>query len=73
MPKNDVRYTLIPKMPVGRILTRAGAERVSQEAIDAFTEVVTDIAITIGEKAVRIAKHSGRKTVHESDVKLAVK
>ena len=64
---------LIPQAPVGRILFKVGAERVSAEAIDAFTEIVTDIAIEIGQKAVRIAQHSGRKTVQDSDVKLAVK
>ena len=52
---------------------KAGAKRVSAGAIDAFTEVVTNIAEKIGTDAVRIANHSGRKTVHEGDIKLAAK
>jgi len=50
-----------------------GAKRVSAEAIEAFVDVITDIAEEIGEQSVRIAKHSGRKTVQEGDIKLAAK
>jgi len=67
------RTTAIPKAPVARILMKAGAKRVSQSAVDAFTEVLEDIAMDIGQQAVRIAKHSGRKTVQEGDIKLANK
>lgn len=67
------RITIIPKAPVARILMNAGAKRVSADAVDAFTDVLQDIAIKIGEHASRIAKHSGRKTVQEGDIKLAAK
>jgi histone H3/H4 len=65
------RITTIPKAPTGRILLSAGAKRVSQDAMDALTEVLTERALDIARQAVRIAQHSGRKTVHESDIKLA--
>lgn len=61
----------IPKAPAARILMNAGAKRVSASAAQAFSEVIHDIALKISEQAVRIAKHSGRKTVHEGDIKLA--
>ncbi len=67
------KTSTIPKATVGRILLKAGAKRVSQDAIDAFTDVLTDIAIKISKKASDISKHVGRKTVHEGDVKLAAK
>ncbi len=67
------KITIIPKAPVGRILIKAGAKRVSEGAVNAFTEVVTNIAERIGTKAVQIANHSGRKTVQEGDIKLAAK
>lgn len=67
------KTSTIPKAPVGRIIMRAGAKRVSQSAIDAFADVIQEIAEDIGTHAVKIAKHSGRKTVHESDIKLAAK
>lgn len=67
------KISTIPKASVGRILLKAGAKRISQDGVDAFTEVLTDIAVKISRRASDIAKHSGRKTVHEGDVKLAAK
>jgi len=67
------RVSTIPKAPCGRILMNAGAKRVSADAVDAFTDVITDIALKISEKAAQIAKHSGRKTVQEGDIKLAAR
>jgi len=64
---------IIPKAPMARILMNTGAKRVSQSAIDEFNSILTDKAMEIAERAVQIAKHSGRKTVHEGDIKLAVK
>ncbi len=71
MAKKNI--SIIPKAPMGRILLKMGAKRVSQDAIDEFNAILTEKAMAIAEKAVQIAKHSGRKTVHEGDVKLAVK
>ena len=65
--------TIIPKAAVARILIKAGAKRVSADSVDAFTDVLTDIAVKISSRASEIAKHAGRKTVHEGDVKLAAK
>lgn len=67
------RRGIIPRAPVGRILQNAGAKRVSMEAIEAFAQVLEDAASEIAAQAVRIAKHSGRKTVQDGDVKLASK
>ena len=65
--------TTIPKASVARILMKAGAKRVSQDAVDTLTDVLTDIGIKISSRAAEISKHSGRKTVHEGDVRLAAK
>lgn len=65
--------SIIPKAPMGRILLNSGAKRVGQGAIDALNDVLTEKAMEIAERAVQIAKHSGRKTVHEGDVKLAIR
>ena len=67
------KTSTIPKASVARILIKAGAKRVSADSVDAFTDVLTGIAIRISTKAAQIAKHAGRKTVHEGDVRLAVK
>jgi len=67
------KITVIPKAPFGRILMKAGAKRVSSDAIDTFTEILTERTENIAIQAAKIAKHSGRKTVNEGDVKLAAK
>ncbi|MCX8147230.1 MAG: NFYB/HAP3 family transcription factor subunit [Candidatus Woesearchaeota archaeon] len=67
------KTSIIPKAPAARIILKAGAKRVSADAVDAFSDIIHDIALKIAEQAVRIAKHSGRKTVQEGDIKLAAK
>ena len=67
------KITIIPRAPVGRILMKAGAKRVSQDAMDAFTEILTEMAEKIAAQAAKIAKHSGRKTVNEGDIRIAAK
>lgn len=67
------KITIIPKAPFGRILMKAGAKRVSADAMGTFTEILIEKTEVIATQAVKIAKHSGRKTVHEGDVKLAAK
>lgn len=67
------KTSTIPKASVARILVKAGAKRVSQDGVDSFTDVLTDIALKISKKAAEISRHAGRKTVHEGDVKLAAK
>ena len=67
------RTTSIPKAPFGRILINSGAKRVSADGIDAFSEHVEEVAEKISAHALEIAKHSGRKTILEGDIKLAYK
>lgn len=65
------RVTQIPIAPLYRILRKAGATRVSEEAKKAFVEAIIEIADKVSERAVDLAKHAGRKTIQEDDVKLA--
>ena len=67
------KISIIPKASVARMLFKAGAKRVSSDSVDTFTEILTDIALKISSKASEIAKHAGRKTVHDTDIKLASK
>ncbi|MBS1266913.1 MAG: DNA-binding protein HMt-1.1 [Candidatus Woesearchaeota archaeon] len=64
---------IIPRAPVGRILYKAGAKRVSADAVELFAEILTDIADEISVQADKIARHAGRKTVQAGDIKLAAK
>ncbi len=65
------RQSIIPKAPLGRILMNQGAKRVSADALDKMEEILSSYAEEIGTRAWEIAKHSGRKTIHEEDIKLA--
>ena len=72
MPQQRKTQT-VPKAPVARMLMNAGAKRVSANAAEAFAEIILEKGLKIGEKAVLIARHSGRKTVNGADIKLAAK
>ena len=73
-PEGAMRnISIISKAPVARMLFKAGAQRVSRPAVDSLSEFLTQFAEETAAKAIRIAQHSGRKTVQEEDVKLAVK
>ena len=65
--------TVIPKASVSRIILKAGAKRVSQDAVDALTDYLMDEALRISKRANDISRHAGRKTIHDGDVKLAAK
>jgi histone H3/H4 len=63
----------LPLAPLERILRKAGAKRVSKSALVEFSYVITDYASKLSSEAAVLAKHAGRKTVIDSDVRLAKK
>ena len=65
--------SIIPLAAMEKLLKKAGADRVSEDAKVALKDVLEDYAETIGMQAAKISKHSGRKTVKAGDVKLAAK
>ncbi|MBC7126973.1 MAG: histone family protein [Candidatus Methanosuratincola petrocarbonis] len=54
-----------------RLMRKAGAERVSDEASEALREVLETLALEISRDAIALAKHAGRKTVNSDDIKMA--
>ncbi len=56
---------------VEKLIRTAGAHRVSADAVDRLNEILTTYGTDLAKYAVEIARHSGRKTVKENDVKLA--
>ncbi|MCK4967415.1 MAG: NFYB/HAP3 family transcription factor subunit [Candidatus Aenigmarchaeota archaeon] len=63
----------LPIAAMERIIRDAGAERVSKDAAELFSEYIENIALTKAEEAVSVAKHAGRKTVKEADIKFIKK
>ncbi len=61
----------LPIAPVDRIIRKAGAERVSQEAAQALATVMENYIIDLTERALTLAQHAGRKTIRVEDVRLA--
>lgn len=61
----------IPLASMERILKKAGAQRVSEEAKVALRQVLEDISVEMGEEATKLASHAGRKTVKAEDIRLA--
>ena len=59
------------KARVDRLLREAGAHRVSADAISRLNEILSNKGTEYAKRAVEIAKHSGRKTVQEADIRLA--
>ena len=58
--------------PMHRIIKRAGAERVSEEAAFALRDALEDIGGRIAREALDFTKHAGRKTVKAGDIQIAV-
>jgi histone H3/H4 len=63
----------LPVAPVERMIKEAGAERVSGTAAKALAGVLEDHGTEIATKAIKLAKHAGRKTVKAQDIGLAVR
>lgn len=58
---------------VHRLIEKAGAERVGDDAAEELRRILEELAERIGKKAKDLASHAGRKTVKAEDVRLAVK
>jgi len=65
--------SILPEAAMEKLLNKAGAERVSASAKEEMVEVLEEFAENIAKKAIRLAKHAGRKTVNKKDVKEAAR
>ena len=64
---------ILPLAAVDRIIRKAGAGRVSEDAIVALTEILEEEGIKVSQQAAEFAKHANRKTVVGADIRLAMK
>ncbi len=63
----------LPIAPIDRLIRKAGAERVSEEAAKVLADYLEEYAVELAKKSVDFARHAGRKTVKAEDIKLAIK
>ena len=62
----------LPLAPVRRIFDKVNAERVSDDAVKALASALEEYAASLAEKAVKVCRHAGRKTIKADDIKMAV-
>jgi len=64
----------LPLAAVKRVIKdNANIDRVGADGIRALAELMEEEGTRIAQKAVLLAKHAGRKTVVEEDIRLASK
>ncbi len=61
----------IPRAPLERIMRNAGADRVSEEAVEILKDAAEDVADDIAQEAVDKSREEGHSTVKRVDVRLA--
>ena len=71
-PKSSKEHVGFASARVERLIRNEGAFRVSADAISSLNDVISERGMKIAKYAIDIAHNSGRKTIKESDIKLAV-
>jgi len=63
----------LPIAAIDRLIRKAGAGRVSEDAAIELGKIIEEVAMDISKQAIDLAKHAKRKTVTGEDIKLATK
>ncbi|MBA7535004.1 hypothetical protein ES705_27254 [subsurface metagenome] len=70
-PSKRPSETVFPLVPLGRIVKKAGAERVSADAKVELAKWMEQYASRIAKEAIKLAGHARRKTVKAIDIRMA--
>lgn len=68
MAKKDLQLA-----PMHRMIKKAGADRVSDEAAKELRQVLEEVGVRIAREALDFTKHAHRKTVKAEDIQIAVR
>ena len=68
--ENDT-LPILPLAPIERIIRKAGADRVAEEASVELAKAIEEYGLEISREAIIVAKHAKRATVKEEDIRLA--
>ena len=52
---------------------KAGIKRISKDALEELRDCIDELGVDIAEKAVKISRHAGRRTVKLKDVRFVTK
>ncbi|MCS6770254.1 MAG: histone family protein [Candidatus Caldarchaeum sp.] len=63
----------IPSAPIHRLMKKAGAGRVSEDAAEELKRVLEGVGVLIAREAHELAQYAGRRTVKKEDVERAAK
>lgn len=55
-----------------RIAKKNGVKRISKEALEETREIIEEIGLDLAERAVKVSRFAGRKTLMEDDVKFVI-
>ncbi len=61
----------LPIAPTERIIRKAGAERITDDASVELAKALEEYGLEISREAIIIARRAGRATVKEIDIRLA--
>jgi histone H3/H4 len=59
--------------PMHRMIRKAGADRVSDEAAKELRDALEEVGVKIAREALDFTKHAHRKTVKAEDIQIAVR
>jgi len=68
-----MRKRAISLSAMEKVLKRIGADRVSESGKEALREVLEEYGEDVGRRAWELAKHSKRKTIRSTDIRLAIR
>ncbi len=64
---------MLPLSPFEKIAKKAGVRRISKQALEELRDAIEEYGLSTADKAVKLSKHAGRRTVLVDDVTFVTK